>query len=130
MKEYVTAVILRGDKFLTLFHLGINRWVFPGGKPEGDEDLAIALHRELKEEIGVEPVMTKFVTSVIHDVKGEEWTGWFLRAWLPSGAEPVLQEPDQHGDMQWLTLEQMRDLCDRGLMSDKELLIAEEVWKG
>jgi len=42
-------------------------WEFPGGKVSGGESPNDALHRELREEIGVELVNYKFFMQLFHD---------------------------------------------------------------
>jgi ADP-ribose pyrophosphatase YjhB (NUDIX family) len=52
------AVVRRGDDVLLVRHTYARRhqWDIPGGFVRPDEEVAIALRRELGEELGVEPV--------------------------------------------------------------------------
>jgi 8-oxo-dGTP diphosphatase len=46
-----------------------NKWEFPGGKPEPDEDLSQALIREIREELGVEiSVIRQFDRTATGDI--------------------------------------------------------------
>jgi len=42
-------------------------WEFPGGKVEPDEPLSAALARELREELGIEVMLTSPLLEVRHD---------------------------------------------------------------
>ncbi|ACZ19144.1 NUDIX domain-containing protein [Thermanaerovibrio acidaminovorans] len=55
MKVRVGAMILKGDRLLTMeyLHQGGSLLSLPGGGVDGDEGLDLALSRELQEELGV-----------------------------------------------------------------------------
>ena len=42
-------------------------WEFPGGKVEAGESVAVALDRELREELSISPVRTTALLEVQHD---------------------------------------------------------------
>jgi len=68
---HVTAgIIWRGENLLITLRpprglLG-GLWEFPGGKQEEGEDLASCLHREIREELGIEIQVGDLFTSVKH----------------------------------------------------------------
>ena len=66
----VAGVIQHGNHILAAKRLAGGpsglKWEFPGGKVEGNEDLAAALARELTEELGLNPEVGNFVTTVEH----------------------------------------------------------------
>ena len=69
----VVAAIIELDKKLLAFQRGsskysyvANKFEFPGGKVESNEDLSAALLRELTEELGLNAEVGDFVTSVEH----------------------------------------------------------------
>ena len=43
------------------------QWEFPGGKLERRESPEVALHRELKEELGIETIGVRFLCNLEHD---------------------------------------------------------------
>lgn len=66
------GVILDGSRNIlisrrdALSHQG-GLWEFPGGKVESGETLALALARELREELGIEPGRTSSLLEIRHD---------------------------------------------------------------
>jgi 8-oxo-dGTP diphosphatase len=43
------------------------RWEFPGGKVQAGETIGIALHRELREELGIEVLCAQALAKFSHD---------------------------------------------------------------
>ncbi|MBN1279787.1 MAG: (deoxy)nucleoside triphosphate pyrophosphohydrolase [Chlorobiaceae bacterium] len=77
------------------------KWEFPGGKVECGESALDALHRELREELGIAVMVSGALTPVFH-----MYPDFSLRL-LPflctiSAGEPVLHE---HRAIAWITLE-------------------------
>ena len=69
--EVAAGLVFRGGKLLITqrpaqSHLG-GRWEFPGGKRENDETFENCLHRELREELGIEVVLHELIESVTHE---------------------------------------------------------------
>ena len=56
----IGAVIIRNKKLLMCRKEGEPHFILPGGRPEGNETPEQALARELKEELGVKLVSSKF----------------------------------------------------------------------
>ena len=84
-------------------------WEFPGGKVEPGEGPEAALHRELREELGI-------AVRLGMEVPGPDnapWpldNGWVMRLWtaVVTSGEP---EPlEDHDALQWLPLEQWHDV--------------------
>lgn len=69
----VVAAIIELDRKILAFQRGnskhsyvANKFEFPGGKVEANEDFKAALTRELTEELGLEANVGRFVTTVEH----------------------------------------------------------------
>lgn len=49
-----SGVVINSGRVLLVRHAALGTWLFPGGHLEADEDPAQALHREIREEVGLE----------------------------------------------------------------------------
>ncbi len=71
----VTGVIKKNDCYLLTKRRSpkkeLNKWQFPGGELKFKESLEKALKRELKEELGVEVKIIKFIPKVF-EIRREE----------------------------------------------------------
>jgi 8-oxo-dGTP diphosphatase len=69
--EVSAGLIFRDGKLLiTRRHVGAHLgglWEFPGGKRDGNETFEECLHRELREELGIEIEIRGLVESLAHD---------------------------------------------------------------
>lgn len=69
-KQVVAAVIVREQRVLicqrTAEQAFALQWEFPGGKVEAGEELPAALVRELREELGITPVVEQEIATVHH----------------------------------------------------------------
>jgi mutator protein MutT len=101
----MAAVISRGDALLVCQrplhkrHGGL--WEFPGGKCEPGESDADALHREMREELGI-----KVVEVGEAQFESEDEGSPFVIVFVPVrvAGEPVCHE---HAALQWGTLEEI-----------------------
>lgn len=85
------------------------RWEFPGGKVEPGEGLEAALHREIREELGVAVTLGELVCGP----EGPWWPlrpGWVMALWwavtTPDHGHGGLPEPEplqDHDQLRWLT---------------------------
>ncbi|MPZ82211.1 MAG: NUDIX domain-containing protein [Actinophytocola sp.] len=85
-------------------------WNLPSGKVEPDEDLASAMTREAREEIGMElhTEQVRLATVVHHRNPGEEARlGFFFEAAGPWAGDPVNAEPHKCGGIGWYPLESL-----------------------
>jgi mutator protein MutT len=121
--SHATVAIMREGKFLTMFFKKKTEfpWRFSGGKIDLGEIPIQAAARELKEELGIDALDLRFVTREQHDVDGNTWTGFWFVCHNYEGTISI-QEPDKHGDPQWLTLS---ELAERG--AHPEYSVAHEI---
>ncbi len=107
---------------------------FPGGKLEPDEPWLDALHRELREELGVEVSVGPELLNP--DSSAGAWPimrGRVMRVWFVSLDAPLLVEPGaSHIEVQWRPLRDLPALpwlrSNRPIID--ELLRVTELWGG
>lgn len=104
---HVVAAVIRGREGKVLLakrpahlHQG-GKWEFPGGKLEVGESAEQALARELKEELGITPVVSRPLIQVLHDYPEKSV---FLDVWevVAFSGQPVGREGQQ---VEWVTLD-------------------------
>ncbi len=79
------------------------RWEFPGGKVEDGESDEAALHREIREELGV----AVHLGERVHGPDGEDWPilhGHRMRVWLAQIRTGTPRPLADHDDLRWLHL--------------------------
>jgi ADP-ribose pyrophosphatase YjhB (NUDIX family) len=108
----VYAIFVRDGKVLLMrrFNTGYHDGMYavPAGHLEGNETLADALAREVKEELGVS--VDKSDATLVHVVSrkqgDQERVDFFFRVAKWDG-EPRIMEPNKCDDMQWFDLKNM-----------------------
>lgn len=83
-----------------------DKWAIPGGKVEMFETLEETLKREMKEELGIEIEVTKFLCNVqdINKEKGEHWIMPVYEAKIVNGKVKNM-EPEKHKELKWFHIE-------------------------
>jgi mutator protein MutT len=83
-------------------HLG-GLWEFPGGKREPTETFEDCLHRELREELGIEVEILQPVESITHQYPERTVNLRFFRCAWRDGEPQALGCPD----FRWVTSEEL-----------------------
>lgn len=84
-----------------------DKWTFPGGKVEAEENVREALEREVKEETGHSPEVIRKGEPVI----GEGETGyWRLHPFLVEINSRKIELDWEHSDYRWIDLEEIHDI--------------------
>lgn len=76
-------------------------WEFPGGKVEPGERPAEALHRELREELGVAVELGAEITGPL-DGRWALTPGLSMRLWLAVVVDGVPAPLEDHDELRWL----------------------------
>jgi mutator protein MutT len=113
------AVVRRGDRYLvTRRQQGVHLeglWEFPGGKCDAGESLADCLRRELREEIGAEPIVNGELLAVTHQYPDRSVELHFFACELTEEPAPLLGQ-----EMRWVPRFELRSL--RFPPADDELI--------
>ena len=80
-------------------------WEFPGGKVEAGESLDVALARELREELGIEPLRSSPLIEVRHDYGDKQVLLDVHIVWEHSGDARALEDQP----MVWVALDALGD---------------------
>ena len=103
------ALVFRSGKLLitqrpAAAHLG-GLWEFPGGKCEPGETFEDCLHRELREELGIEVEIGALLEELTHDYPEKRvHLKFFLCRWLANEPQPLGCPA-----FAWITREQLGD---------------------
>lgn len=111
MKQITVAAALlhRGDRVFIAKRPADKKpalvWEFPGGKPEEGESLPQTLQRELKEELGIDTVIGKFITQTTHVYDFAQVTINLFEAFMKN--ENDIIKDDEHADTAWVKAEEL-----------------------
>ncbi|MBI4014999.1 MAG: NUDIX domain-containing protein [Candidatus Aenigmarchaeota archaeon] len=106
------ALVRDGPKFLMLRQSGYNKfgagkWDLPGGKVEENEDLGIAIKRELREETGLNADCKLCSNFTFATETGENWL--VLIYVVRYDGSPVALS-SEHSEFKWIGMEELDKL--------------------
>ena len=83
-------------------------WAIPGGKLELYERLEDTLVREMKEELGVEIEVVKFICN-IQDINEEKELHWIMPVYEVKIVKGKVRnlEPENHGEVRWFKMSEI-----------------------
>lgn len=109
------GIIRDGDKILVTRRSKENDympgyWDFPGGKLEAGETPIVGLHREVKEETGLE-VQVGATDYIFTNLEGLPESQYFLLVFecKYTGGDIIL-DPREHDDFKWVTMEELSEI--------------------
>ena len=104
-----------------------NRWEFPGGKIDGDEDYETAIKREMKEEFGVEVTVGQHICSgtFIHKCKNVECTLDAFEVHFQEDGSARRFTLTEHTDYKWVDIKEIPNLN----FVDSDLSIYDKVYQ-
>lgn len=92
-----SAYIVCGDKVLLRFHEKIHLWLAPGGHIELDQDPIETIHKEMKEEVGLE---VKIISEPVPQFKSNDGHDFGINLQLPMFINRhKINETHEHIDM-------------------------------
>jgi len=97
-----TLLLQRGKKASN----DIGVWCKPGGAVEYGETVEAMIKREVREELGVEIEIIKWLKHTDHFVDDSHWVAFNCIATIRSGT-PRNMEPEKHSEIKWFSLDKL-----------------------
>jgi 8-oxo-dGTP pyrophosphatase MutT (NUDIX family) len=124
MAEYTDlsgCAIIDSRKLLVLWKIKRGYYEFPGGKVELGESLEQAALREVKEELGVDVRLGKYLGFEEFEVEGRKFRSHKFIGRIIEGQKPRVNEPEKFRELFWLPFSDylkhsvapnVREFCD------------------
>ena len=105
------CAIIHGRNLLLLHRTEQNHYEFPGGKVEPGEDLETAARREVREELGIEVKIIRFLSSLTftNPKTGNRHESHIFLAEGMQNKEPRVMEPEKFDHIQWIPMEKYQE---------------------
>jgi len=110
----VVAVIVDDDERVLLTRRNVapfkNMWVMPGGKIDLGEQIFKALHREVKEEVGLEVEIGELIDVFEHLTPGEENNHFIILYYRcrPLSCD-ITHNPSEVAEARWVPRDELAD---------------------
>lgn len=92
------SLVAHGEQLLLVRHEGVDLWVLPGGRADGDEQFHEAARRELQEEAGVDGQFRGLTLLGRVTFLCDEYSTWgvlpIFERRVSEQPEPTVQDPD------------------------------------
>jgi mutator protein MutT len=84
-------------------------WEVPGGAVEFNEKLEDAIHREIKEELGVDIDLVEQFPAANHIIPSDKqhWVPTTFLTKLKKGSTPKIMEPEKCDEIRWFSLDHL-----------------------
>lgn len=104
--NWVGCAIVDGPKLLAVWKTETAQYEIPGGKLEENESLEEGAKREVKEEIGVDVEITRYLGDKETFRNGKTYHSHNYLAKLKKGEIPKITETKKFRDIIWIDLQQ------------------------
>lgn len=102
----VGVIIVKNNKILLLLRKKPMEWSIPGGKVELNEKSEDTAIREIKEELGIDIKIKKFLTFTETFNNRMHWISIFYTADIVKG-DPRVMESEEHAEVKWFPLNRL-----------------------
>ncbi len=114
VKKSVAGIAFEGRSVFIAHRVPVgqmgDRWEFPGGKVENNEDNALALKREYKEEFGIDIEVKNLITQNSFMHNGEEVLLFAYEVLLPTKKDTESYSLSEHTEYKWIDIEDIPSL--------------------
>lgn len=119
MKSVGLVIINEKEEVLILEHNKFNMKTIPIGKIEEGEKVVDALHREIKEEVGIDFINEAYICyeDVEYGFVERSFEHLFVVTMDNVKGTPINKEPQKHKDMYWVPISKLNEIGYLGTMT-------------